>query len=78
MTTVAETYGDEIADRLARWAIDCIVYPPEKIDTYSTRVPATTIRDGREILDDMGFDWRAFKNDQRVRRSEESGQRGQT
>jgi hypothetical protein len=45
--TVADAYGDEIADRLARWAIDALVAPPEKIATGTTRISTSLVARGR-------------------------------
>jgi len=73
--TVADAHGPEIADRLARWAIDALVEPPEKIATFTTRIPANRIESGRKILDDMGFDWRAFKREQHAGRSGKTARR---
>jgi hypothetical protein len=61
--TVADAYGDEIADRLARWAIDALVAPPEKIATGTTRISTSLVARGREILDDSGWDWRGWKRE---------------
>lgn len=65
MKTIAEVFGPEVANELAKWAIDVLVYPPARIDTYSTRIPAERISDGRAILDDAGIDWRTLKSDGR-------------
>jgi hypothetical protein len=62
--TVAETWGVEIADQLARWAIDAILEPPTAITTGMTRLPRYMVEDGRKILDAARFDWKAFKKAQ--------------
>lgn len=59
--SVADVWGADAADRLARWAIDVACEPPADIRTYATRIPADTIRKGRAILDDAGLDWRRLK-----------------
>lgn len=73
--TVADAFGPEIADRLARWAIDALVEPPSTISTYATRLRASLIAEGRGILDDAGIDWRALKGTTSAgrARSEDSG-----
>jgi hypothetical protein len=63
--TVAEVYGPKAADALAKWAIDALVEPPVRIDTHTTRIPASMIERGRVILDVNGIDWRALKGDTR-------------
>lgn len=71
---VADVWGVRAADELARWAIDAIVSPPARIDTATTRIPASMIARGRELLEAAGLDWRKLKGDdrsaQRVRREE--------
>lgn len=62
MKTVTEAFGPDIANRLAMWAIDVACYPPADISTFSTRVRADLIREGRQILDAAGLDWRALKH----------------
>jgi hypothetical protein len=79
--TVGETWGRKTEERLARWALDALLgdgAPPEDPQTYTTRMRSSLVNEGRAILDDAGFDWRAFHRDQRVKareRRRESDQR---
>lgn len=57
---IAEVFGREAADKLARLAVDLLLSAPARIVTATTRVPAALIAEGREVLDDAKFDWRAF------------------
>ena len=61
MTTATEAFGKDVVDALAMWAIDALCYPPVRIDTYTTRLPADEIRRGRAILESADIDWRAIK-----------------
>lgn len=63
-STVAEAFGPEIADELARWAIDALCAVPEKLQRPSTQIPASLITTGREVLDRAGVDWRALVRQQ--------------
>lgn len=64
--TPTEAFGREAVEALALWAIDALVYPPERIDTFTTRIPAEEIRRGRRILEDQAdIDWRKLKGDGR-------------
>lgn len=67
-------WGEEAVSELALWAIDALCEPPAEINTYSTRIPASRIRAGREILERAGIDWRELKgtrlSQQQHRRSE--------
>lgn len=67
--TIAAAFGPEVADRLAKWAIDALCEPPADIATYTTRVRADLVREGRDVLDDAGIDWRALKGDSRSARA---------
>lgn len=58
--TAAEAFGPEIADELARWAIDALCMVPVSITTATTRLSARHVREGREILDRAGVDWPAL------------------
>ena len=59
--TITTVFGQKTADELAAFAIDILCEPPVKMTTYTTKVPANTIRRGRAILEDAGIDWRALK-----------------
>jgi hypothetical protein len=67
--TVAEAFGAEAADELARWAIDvlCNGQVPEKQNAhaYAAKVPWTLVHEGRAVLERAGFDWRAAHARQR-------------
>lgn len=75
--TVAEKFGPDAADQLARWAIDALVEPPDRIDTATTRIPASLVREGRAILDAAGLDWRYYADKQRKRRRERAAEQRQ-
>jgi hypothetical protein len=57
-STVSSVFGRDHADALAAWAIDALCYPPVEIRTGSTRISATEIRRGRELLEAAGIPWR--------------------
>lgn len=59
--TITTVFGQKAADKLAAFAIDILCEPPADITTYSTRVPANVVREGRKILEDVGIDWRKLK-----------------
>lgn len=56
-----EAFGTEAVEALALWAIDVLCEPPAEIRTYATKVPASRIRQGRDILERAGIDWRGLK-----------------
>lgn len=59
-TPMKDAFGAETTDRLAAWAIDALLEPPEEISTGSTRLPTSLVARGREELDGA-LDWRALK-----------------
>jgi hypothetical protein len=71
--TIAAAFGPEVADRLARWAIDALCEPPADIATYMTRIRADFVREGRALLEEAGIDWRALKGDARSRLASRTG-----
>jgi hypothetical protein len=71
--TAAEAFGPEITDRLAKMAIDLLCAAPEVATTQMTRVPAALVREGREILDDAGIDWRGLVRGRVAREREAAG-----
>lgn len=73
--SAADVFGREAVDRLALLAIDLLCACPEKIATGTTRVPASLVEQGREILDDAGVDWRLLIRDRIARQAEAEDQR---
>lgn len=61
--TVAAVFGEDTADALARLAIDMLCEPPpdQSKYAYSTQLPWAMVREGREIMDNAGIQWRALK-----------------
>ncbi len=67
--TVAEVFGAEAADELARWAIDVLAGPalPEAhaATTMDAKVSWREIDRGRRLLEGAGIDWRTLANNAR-------------
>lgn len=72
--TVAEAFGPEIADRLARLAIDIACAAPSRDDsTHAARIPWSLIRETRAALEDADVDWKALTKAEEARRREAAG-----
>jgi hypothetical protein len=63
--TVADAFGPEVADELAKWAIDtlCSGHVPEtqNASAYAAKVPWSMVHEGRRLLEGAGIDWRALQ-----------------
>lgn len=59
--TIADVLGADVADELARWAIDALCEPPVRIETATTKIPTWLVEEGRAVLDRAGLDFRALK-----------------
>lgn len=72
--TVAEVFGEQATDQLARWAIDVLAGPdvPEghSRTTMDAKVPWSEIERGRAVLEAAGIDWRKLHHDARQTRQE--------
>lgn len=58
--TVSDTFGLDIANELAAIAIDLLCDAPARITTSDTKIKASLVAEGREILDLAGIDWRTL------------------